>query len=323
MENFDRLTKSYEKINYSIRPAKCIERKMLCDAFRRLSPFGGVKKYRYIGFGSPFFADFYLFHKMLEIENMISIEKNEEDKERFKFNAPFSCIKMIYGDSNDVLPSLKWDVRTILWLDYDFTLKDSILKDIRYALSSMCEGSVIIVTVDGNIKNEYGDKIEKREKLKQLSCNIGEEKVPRDIKESDLNGWKCAKAFCRIITNEIQDTVKDMNGVHSKGNQHLYQQLFNFHYSDGTKMLTVGGVIFDERNIKKFQRCSFEKLNFIRFDQKPCRIKIPKLTLKEIKHLDTFLPDNFNESPEFIPFDQKEMYQYIYKYFPHYTEVFI
>ena len=79
-----RMGKSYEEINYAIRPAKCIERKMLCEAFRKLSVFGDVKNYRYIGFGSPFFNDFYLFHKNLSINNMICIEKHEEDKERFE-----------------------------------------------------------------------------------------------------------------------------------------------------------------------------------------------------------------------------------------------
>jgi hypothetical protein len=60
---------SYEKINYSLRPAKSIERKMLCDAFRRLSAFGKVENYQYIGFGSTYFSDFSLFHKALGISN--------------------------------------------------------------------------------------------------------------------------------------------------------------------------------------------------------------------------------------------------------------
>ena len=58
---------SYEKINYSLRPAKCIERKMLCETFRRLSIFGKVETYSYIGFRCTFFSDFALFHKSLNI----------------------------------------------------------------------------------------------------------------------------------------------------------------------------------------------------------------------------------------------------------------
>jgi hypothetical protein len=75
---------SYEKINYGLRPAKCIERKMMCEAFRRLSEFGSVESYRYIGFGSTYFSDFSLFHKHLGITNMISMEQDEHNAPRFE-----------------------------------------------------------------------------------------------------------------------------------------------------------------------------------------------------------------------------------------------
>ncbi|RMG75351.1 MAG: hypothetical protein D6711_06830, partial [Chloroflexi bacterium] len=61
---------SSRKINYGLRPAKHIERKMLIEIFRRLSEFGSVESYRYIGFGALYFNDFYQFHKYLGIQNM-------------------------------------------------------------------------------------------------------------------------------------------------------------------------------------------------------------------------------------------------------------
>ncbi len=51
---------SFEKINYNLRPNKCIERKMMCDALGRLSFIEHLDNYRYIGLGSPYFADFIL-----------------------------------------------------------------------------------------------------------------------------------------------------------------------------------------------------------------------------------------------------------------------
>ena len=77
---------SYEQVNYTIRPAKCVERKMMCEAFSRLSVFGSLKTYRYIGFGSTYFTDFTLFHRALDMNNMVSIEKDEEKAARFDFN---------------------------------------------------------------------------------------------------------------------------------------------------------------------------------------------------------------------------------------------
>ena len=46
------MARSYQKVNYALRPAKNIERKMICEALRQLSGFCLVETYRYIGFGS-------------------------------------------------------------------------------------------------------------------------------------------------------------------------------------------------------------------------------------------------------------------------------
>ena len=46
---------SFTKVNYALRPAKSIERKMMAEAVRRLSPVIATEDYAYVGFGSPFF----------------------------------------------------------------------------------------------------------------------------------------------------------------------------------------------------------------------------------------------------------------------------
>lgn len=315
------MIKSYDKINYSIRPAKCIERKMLCEVFRMLSPFGEVKKYRYVGFGSPFFTDFYFFHKNLGITNMISIEKNEEDRKRFEFNNPFSCIEIRYGNSKDILPSLKWDIRTILWLDYDSTLTNNTLDDIKFSFSSAEVGSVIFMTVDGMVRDDHNEKIAKGERLQQLKSNVGKLKVPRDISEDfNLHGWETAKTFKKIIDNEIEETISFRNGGRSQGNKLIYKQLFNFNYDDGTRMLTTGGLLCDEGTLANFEQCDLSKLTFISESDEPYLIEAPKLTLREIKALDQYLPSRYHESPSFIPDEQKKMYEKIYNYFPHFSE---
>jgi len=62
------------KVNYVLRPAKNVERKMLCEAFQRLTNFASLREYRYIGFGSIFFSDFTLFHRNLGISDLIDID---------------------------------------------------------------------------------------------------------------------------------------------------------------------------------------------------------------------------------------------------------
>src|SRR5690349_11519838 len=115
---------SYEHINYSLRPAKHVERKMLVESFRKLSEFDAIRNYRYIGFGSIYFSDFHLLHKSLGITNMLSIEKDEHNQSRFEFNSPFDCVDIKFGMSDAILPTLEWEnIPTIIWLDYDGKLK--------------------------------------------------------------------------------------------------------------------------------------------------------------------------------------------------------
>src|SRR6266581_5372051 len=113
---------SYRIVNFSLRPAKSVERKMLAEAFRLLSRFGSINAYRYIGLGSNFFSDFILFHKSLGITNMTSIEQDRPFAKRFAFNRPFLCVDIKIGESGEILPTLNWSMRTILWLDYDLPL---------------------------------------------------------------------------------------------------------------------------------------------------------------------------------------------------------
>ena len=79
---------------------------------------------------------------------MISIEKNVDDEARFEFNNPYDCICIKYGYSNNVLPSLDWDRKTIVWLDYDGPLDVTILQDIACASENLVSGSILVVTVD-------------------------------------------------------------------------------------------------------------------------------------------------------------------------------
>ena len=101
---------SYEKIDYRLRPAKGVERKMLANAFWRLAAFDKIERYRYIGMGSVYFNDFILFHKVLGIKKLISIEgeDNPEKQKRFKLNKPFRCIDLRFAWSTQFL----WNSKT-------------------------------------------------------------------------------------------------------------------------------------------------------------------------------------------------------------------
>ncbi|NVM20275.1 MAG: hypothetical protein HWN68_00660 [Desulfobacterales bacterium] len=307
---------SYEKINYNIRAAKCIERKMLCESFRRLSVFGKIESYNYVGFGSTYFSDFSFFHKSLDIRNMISIEKDENNKDRFEFNRPFRCIKMEYGSSNEILQKLNWDARTILWLDYDGRLNQEVLLDINSFCTKVTPGSLIIISVNAEPGKELGTRFQK------LRDAVGHKKIPEGTREKDLLKWGTAKVFRAIIYNEIMQILNGRNGVRSQGNKLCYRQLFNFNYSDGAKMLTTGGIIYDEGQRPLFDRCSFRDLLYIREEDEAYHIEIPNLTFKEIRYLDEQLPRKQGQTLTISGVRQADInkYEKVYRYFPAFTE---
>ncbi len=317
---------SYEKIDYRVRPAKCIERKMLCEVFRRLSSFEKIENYKYIGFGSTYFNDFLLFHKALNIKKMISIEKDERNKERFEFNRPFNCIKIKYGVSSEVLPLLNWKTQNICWLDYDGKLDKTVLADIKLLCANALSGSVIVITI--NAQPEKIDSISfekiKDHRLEKLRESVGEEKLSAKITGKMLTGWEMAKTCKTIIDNEIEQTLFEENGVRETGNKICYKQLFNFQYADGAKMLTVGGIFYDERQEELFQKCSFHELHFVRNDDEPYRIEVPMLTYKEVRHLDMQLPKK-KEGQEInaqgIPIADIDNYEKVYRFFPTFADV--
>ena len=307
---------SYEEVNYTIRPAKQIERKMICEAIRRLAEFASVASYRYIGFGSIYFSDFALFHRQLNISNMISIEKDEDRRERFEFNKPFDCIEVRYGHSNQVLPKCDWAPRTILWLDYDSQLSAEVLADISSFCASAASGSLLIVTVNAHIP--AGDA----NRVAILKNRVGIDKVPINLDERDLKGWKAAATYRRIMSNVIGDRIKERNGNLSRWARMRWQQVFGFEYADGARMTTLGGVLFEEGQKPHFDKCAFGDLEYSRLNTDACRINVPALTYRELRHLDRQLP-NANQEPldaKGVPAKDLKAFESVYRYYPTFAE---
>lgn len=326
---------TYSKINYNLRIAKSVERKMFIEVIKRLSIFHNLQQYQYIGFGSAYFNDFILYHKNFGIHDMISIEKEVDDINRFKFNKPYSCIKMKFGDSNTILPTLKWNKRAIVWLDYDYHLNQSVLDDINTVISKSLSGSLLIITVNANAdkvetKNEK-ERIEKRIQL--LNSRINKDKIPYDVSGKQLSQDGLHKVYRDIIVNEINSCLTQRNGILSGPDKIEFNQIFNITYKDGAKMLTVGGIINTKKDHKNFDLASFNNLAFYSNNSDSFSIDPPNLTFKELKFLDGNLPSNIDLKNGAFKNRRKNLpnltnediinYSKIYRYFPTFTEALI
>ncbi len=331
---------NFERINYSLRPAKHIERKMFCETFGRLSILDNIKNYRYIGMGSAYFSDFSLFHKSLGLNKLLSIEgaTDTQSKKRINFNKPFACIDVEFGWTTKVLPNLPWEnwnEKSIVWLDYIDKMKEFMFNDIDTILLKAKPGSLFLISVDISEDDEKDEKRNpanrlsaKEFRLRMLTENVGSECIPKRAYDLVLNVDNNKSVIREIIHNAFLSAIKKRNGGLGESEQIEYKQLFNLHYRDSADMLTVGGIIFTKEQKNKVNEM-FVHLDFIRDDDSCFSIVVPKLTYREIHALDKVLPHLKDKSKNVgksdlskIPLSaiDKKNYASIYRYFPTFAE---
>ena len=255
--------RSFEKLDYTLRPRKNVERKMLCEALSRFSAIAPMSKYRYVGLGSVSFKDFTLVHQRLGIVRMTSIEKEDGLRGRFLLNKPYSCVQIRWGNSSEVLPKLSWRERAIVWLDYDSPLDADKLADIETVVASVRSGSVLVVTVDAEPDRLEIDEDAPAKRYGQLKNDVGDERIPLGVKPTDLAGWGLARVSRDIIDAQISRTLAARNAPGMKRYRLAYKQLFNFHYADNAKMLTVGGYLANESDRARLQNDCLDDLPFV------------------------------------------------------------
>ncbi len=333
---------SFEKVNYSLRPNKAIERKMMVEAFNRLSLLDQLSNYRYIGMGSPYFADFTLFHKNLGINDLISIEKEESKKSRFEFNKPYSCIDIQYGTSSMVLPNLELErKKNILWLDYDDKISDFMFSDIDTFFANAMPGSMFILSVNVEeslsiVQNQANDLTAttlKESRYNELINRVGAARLPHEFVGENFNTKNLAKVSYEMVNRQINSSLITRNlSLQVKVN---YRQLFNFIYKDNATILTIGGIIYDKPQKRHIDKMAFSNLEFVREKEESYKISAPNLTFREIKALDTALPDKHNvevtggrlknKQLQKIPVILSDIQSYakVYRYYPNFAEALI
>lgn len=316
---------SFRKFDYSLRPAKNVERKMLAEILSRLSVFRPTTDYSYIGFGSIYFTDYSLFHRQLGLNPMYSIEGDLEGSRRAEFNAPFDCIKVMSGKSTDCLPYIPFDRPTIVWLDYDYELCQSVLNDIQTVVSNQCiagnSGVVLLITLDVESKRLQTPKSTSEDvsedwpgdPVSQFRRLVSEFFLPVNITNQDLNGLHLAETYRKVCDDAIRSSV-------SANAEWTYSQLANFRYADGAEMATFGGVLYKNVDERLYRQSAFENLEFVKCGSDPFTIEAPKLTFREMRELSRYL--TMMNCPEGVPIDQDDFAKFkrLYRYFPSFVE---
>jgi hypothetical protein len=313
---------SFKKFNYLLRPAKQVERKLLMEAFHRLALAGfDFREYTYVGLGSVYYADFILFHKYLYLDKMICVEKSDIPR-RMEFNKPFPWIKLRMKAVSEVIPTLKRRQPHLVWLDYDCGLDDEIIRDISGMLRVLADGSVLIITVEAEPRLEAelreGDLTPSQEEDRryQEAVRVFGRFLKSGLRRRDISRRALPGTLARALRNHIFSEVSERTP------QGRFVQLFNFCYSDNAQMLTIGGVV-GARDIKgRVNASGISLLPFIRRTEKPYRIVVPPLTVRERQWLEQKLRVSTRSSEVAFELDREplEHFRLFGRHYPQYFE---
>ena len=320
------MSKSYLSVHYGLRPAKQVERRMLIDSLQLLSEVSfDVRSYSYLGMGSIHFIDFALFHKWLGIRDMLSVELSTDIIKRVKFNAPYQgLIKTKVGISiGDALNDIDRERQHLVWLDYDSVLSAEMLQDVALAVSVLCPGSILLITVDTEPPVKTANRRESTPDNLKLSADyflgVASELLHPFPALGDFEYEKLPSINARIVASQIGTTVRNRSEV--------FQPLYSFLYADGHRMLTVGGIIVTKKQLSRLKKSRLFQEDYMRTKRldDPYRIEFPILTRREQLHLDANMPSDDGWTPAEFELSPEEVQKYrsIYRFYPAYAELLL
>lgn len=312
-------------INYSLRPAKSIERKIICELLNKIKNIFNIEKYRYIGFGSFYYTDYILFHKEFNIKKMISMERDILHKERYEFNKPYSCIENKFGESTNLLSKdIEWDGATkdIVWLDYDKTLQESYIDDLQTCIKNVTSGSVVIISFNSTLEIDKHDS-----RINSIKKCCDSLYLPDNIREKDLDPAVVHKIFHKIIEAAAKKALKDKNTMYREDcDKYQIKQITFLKYRDGAPMLSIAYILVKNSDINKYEECNLNDLDIYCTKDEPFKIEVPNFTNKELQLINSYLPnksvEDINKQLNYIPLNDIKKYMKIYRYFPNYMEVY-
>ncbi|HEY3242585.1 MAG TPA: O-methyltransferase [Phycisphaerae bacterium] len=312
-------TESFRRVQYDLRPAKQIERRMIVDALQLLAMEGfSIRDYQYTGMGSIYFVDFVLFHRLLGMERMVSVEQSPIQG-RVAFNKPFRVVAVEMCPVGDYIPRLSRDLRHLLWLDYDSVLSTEHLEDVSLAGTYLTPGSILLVTVD----SEPPVRVEAAgspERWREYFMEVGKNYVDPAWESGLFAQSKLPFVNALILENALRAGLSGRRDVE-------FLPLFNFIYADGHRMVTIGGMVVSDVEKRRVLASRLPQAFYYRrrLEEPAYEIHVPKVTRKERFLLDSAMPCDEGWKPDSLdlPAEDIDAYRQIYRFFPAYGELLV
>jgi hypothetical protein len=311
---------SFDVVNYSLRPNKSVERKIVFSGLQAISKVIDLGPYRYMGLGSLWFVDYVMAHRLLGISSMISIERDSIGIKRAEFNRPLGCITVVAGESTVVIPTLNLSDRpSITWFDYDSSIDGPVLEDLALLVPKCAPNSILIVTINAKkdelpAKEESGAEVDPETSLRRIAGDL----VPTPLPARRMQPRHYPKLLCEILANQLQSRTVN------SGRPETFVKLFDLAYADSTPMVTVGGILAaPDRLATVNQLVASDTWEGMADDI----ISIPPLTTKEKMALDRMMPapepptvDRVHKAGFALKAEQIKTYHRYYRHYPMFAE---
>lgn len=261
---------------YAFRPAKRIQRLMLCDMLRCLRVVRPMRDYLYVGLGHWQFVDFELMRREVGIVDMLSLERNTSDRSRFESNLPFAEVRLEFGEAYDHLQGLEPEVPTIAWLDYTVPLRSDVLRDLRLLAERLAPGSVIAATVNAHPGRED-------QRLSTLRSLAGEDVVPGDVLEEHLDRAGLPRVQQRILMEQVADAAAN------RPDPLALRQAMLVTYADQAPMLFWAALLDDGSDELAAAYAAMGRVEQFRDADQPLEVTVPVLSTREVTRLNELM----------------------------------
>jgi hypothetical protein len=310
---------SFNVVNYSLRPSKSIQRQLVFDAVRILQEHMDLDHQAYIGFGSIWFTDFVMAHKLLGISDMVSIEADDVGYARARFNAPYATVRVLHGRSTTILPRLYSDGLLagrpwLVWMDFDYEFNESMMEDVRSLIENATENSIVLATFNGN-EMKYGQPGERPDRLRDLFGSV----VPDDLSRKACKDDRMPETLADLSLAFMQSVAAEQSRPGG------FVPAFRLVYKDSTPMVTVGGIL-PAKGAKRVVADVVASPRWPAFLKRP--VVAPHLTSREAAVLQALLPKIdplTRDAVKALGFDlddeQLQAFQAYYKQYPAFAQI--
>lgn len=310
---------SFDVVNYSLRPSKSIQRQIVFEGVSKLQHHLNLEKLVYIGLGSIWFTDFVMAHKVLGIDDMVSIESDDIGFRRAVFNSPYATVKVRHGVSSNVLPTLYTDLSYagrpwMVWLDYDGEYSELLRDDTRSLIENAPANSIILMTFNGH-ERKYGRAADRPARLRELFGDV----VPDDLPKCACKEQRMQETLADLAIDFMKSVAAEL--ARPGG----FVPAFRLIYRDTSPMVTVGGII-PAKCAAVVVKDLVGKRSWSCRPAKP--IIAPNLTIREAATLQSQLPrierlsrERVQELGFDLEDDQIEAFEMYYRQYPAFAQI--